>query len=119
MKTNFLTGNITTRPVMRSEMNEHEIKTLRKAIFRHLTASKRFDQNGKLVMQPTTKMLCDDYLGLAYTSSSSWAGLWPCNVDVYADTEKSFTYGGFGMDMGGNCIAWLTDHDENEMYIYI
>lgn len=55
-------------------------------------------------------------LGLAYTSSSSYAGLWACSDHLYLDTQHKFHLVGFAIgeiDFTVYAIWW--DEDENEI----
>lgn len=54
-------------------------------------------------------------LGLAYTSSSSYAGLWICNRELYFDTEQKYKFIGFALGSGGFVYAICWDNDENEI----
>ena len=109
---------IIDEPIMRYELSDKEISRLEGKILSHFKNNPRFDRHNKMVIHNNFKSL-NNYLGLAYTSSSSWAGLWVCNEEVYFDVAKQWIYQGFGVDMGGFSIAYLTDKDENELYIYI
>ena len=61
-----------------------------------------------------------DVLGLAYTSSSSMAGLWICNVDAeHIYKYEGYRYIGFVMDNDCNAYALLWDKDENEIQVPI
>jgi hypothetical protein len=59
-----------------------------------------------------------EILGLAYTSSSNYAGYWVCNTDAYNDKYPGYNYIGFAMSKVENkCYAILWDKDENEIII--
>jgi len=58
-------------------------------------------------------------LGLAYTSSSSYAGLWVCNIEIYIDAKQLFKIIGFALGSGGFVYAICWDKDENEILIPI
>ena len=60
-----------------------------------------------------------DALGLAYTSSSAYAGLWVCNIELYFDAEQKFKVEGFALGNGGFVFAVCWDKDENEILIPI
>ncbi len=57
-----------------------------------------------------------DRLGLAYTSSSSYAGYWICNTEVYHDEYPGYKYIGFAM-ANRRPVAILWDKDEKELII--
>ncbi len=106
-------------PVMKGELSDKEVKHLEEKILSHFRNNPRFDRHDKMVYQTKSMTQLNDYLGLAYTSSSSWAGLWVCNEEVYLDDQKKYIYQGFGMNAGGFAIAFLQDVEENELYIFI
>lgn len=56
-----------------------------------------------------------DALGLAYTSSSSYAALWVCNIELYFDCEQKYKFIGFALGSGGFVFAICWDEDENEI----
>lgn len=56
-------------------------------------------------------------LGLAYTSSSSYAGYWVCNTEVYNSKFPGYHYTGFALSSNGKGYAILWDKDENEIII--
>lgn len=57
----------------------------------------------------------DKVLGLAYTSSSAYAGLWPCNTELYLDNAHKFSLTGFVLDSNGFVHAIWSDRAENEI----
>jgi len=59
----------------------------------------------------------DNHIGLAYTSSSSMAGLWICNVEVSYDTERKYV--GFVLDELDDVYAILWTAKEEESYVKI
>lgn len=98
-----------------------QFKTVEKAIFKFLrsrfwTSEKSpdadpFIKNG--LSSSFSRMA--DYLGLAYTSSSSLAGYWPCNDNLYLNNEQTYWLIGFGMDENSFVHAIFYDKDENEI----
>jgi len=59
---------------------------------------------------------CDNWLGLAYTSSSSCAAEWVCNgVDAMSKKYPTHRYIGFAVGEDGNVYAILWDNQENEI----
>lgn len=57
----------------------------------------------------------DEILGLAYTSSSEFAGLWPCNTQLYLDNAHKFHLAGFALDKNSFVHAIWWDNEENEI----
>lgn len=58
-------------------------------------------------------------LGLAYTSSSSYAGLWICNIELYFDAKQIYKIIGFALGSGGFVFAICWAENENEILIPI
>jgi len=56
-------------------------------------------------------------LGLAYTSSSSYAGYWVCNTEAYNDKFPGYHYIGFALSSDGKGYAILWNEKENEIII--
>lgn len=86
-------------PKLLAEWTEQQTKKVERAISKHFERS-----IGAL----------DKMLGLAYTSSSAFAGLWVTSEARYEDTR--FYYRGFVCD-GQVVYALLWDKDENEIYM--
>ena len=60
----------------------------------------------------------DGKLGLAYTSTSDYAGLWVCNSGyLWADPIHYFI--GFAINQNNEVIGIAQDCEENEIYIKI
>lgn len=114
------TSTIHLKPVMKTHLTGSEIKQLQRAISKHFYSNPRFDRHNKIVgAQSNGFKAIDNTLGLAYTSSSSFAMLSICNTEVYLDTERKYTYQCFGMEVSGFCVALCQDVEGNELYIYI
>lgn len=58
-----------------------------------------------------------EIIGFAYTSSSSYAGYWVTNTEVYNKNYPGFRYIGFAISKDGKYYAILWDKDENEIII--
>lgn len=89
---------------LKKELTPEEIRTLEKAIKSHFVHNTRFDRFGHVVAYKSFKEL-DEFLGLAYTSGSAYAGLWICNTKIYLDVEARYEYNGFGMTVEGWPVA--------------
>jgi hypothetical protein len=59
----------------------------------------------------------DRVLGLAYTSSSSYAGYWVCNVTAINPKYLGYHYTGFALSSDNKAYAILWDKEENEIII--
>lgn len=90
------------------------LKHLRKHEYKHIAT-----HGGKLEpFKPNTASDIDKLLGLAYTSTGAYAGLWVCNGGylMYNDTHH-FT--GFVVNSLGNTVAIVEDEEENAIYIQL
>lgn len=61
----------------------------------------------------------DKKLGFAYTSTSSFAGLWICNDTLFLDCEQGVRILGFAMTSAHMAVAVCETEDEDMFYIYI
>lgn len=60
---------------------------------------------------------CKNWLGLAYTSTSSYAGYWVCNVQIEPVKYPNHSYVGFALTDSLKPYAILWDKDENEILL--
>lgn len=102
----------------KTELTAKEIKQLEAKILAHFKQNARFDKDDKMILSGSFEQI-NKNIGLAYTSSSSYAALWVCNNEVYLDTAKKYHYIGFTFDLKGWAVAVLWDNEENEIVIYI
>lgn len=68
-----------------------------------------------IIAQAKTFNKIADILGLAYTSSSNFAGYWTCNTDLYLDNAHNWRLIGFGHDKNSFTHAIFWDEKENEI----
>ena len=60
----------------------------------------------------------NEKLGLAYTSTGDYAGLWVCNAGyLWADPTHYFI--GFAINQNNEVIGIAQDHEENEIFIHL
>jgi hypothetical protein len=96
-------------------------KKVERAIFRRLARGiydfqPSHDPKNKQAFKPITFNQIDNILGLAYTSTSSFAALWVCNSGyLWADKDHHFI--GFAINTDGEVIGIADDKDENSIYI--
>lgn len=110
----------TSKPVLKKELSNKDLSYLKAKIAKHFKNNCRFDRFNKIVGCPNySYSAIDATLGLAYTSSSSFAMLSICNTEVYLDHANKYTYNCFGMDMGGFPVVLCQDAEENELYVYL
>lgn len=58
-----------------------------------------------------------EIFGLAYTSSSAYAGYWICNDEIVCSKYAPYHYVGFALSQDGKAYGILWDKDENEIII--
>lgn len=58
-------------------------------------------------------------LGLAFTSSSSFAAFWVCNCTEYFDKQNRFYIRAFALDQENNLVIYCLDKEENELFTTI
>lgn len=68
-----------------------------------------------IIAQTKTYKPISDILGLAYTSSSDFAGLWACNTQLYLDNNHEWHLVGFAHDKNSFTHAIFNDNEEREI----
>lgn len=58
----------------------------------------------------------DNYLGLAFTSSSAFAALWVCNVHYPLHQNPNYIIRGFALNDKNEVIIYCLDDEENELF---
>lgn len=100
-------------PVFIKEWSEKQQKKVNRAIREHFAIQNFTKFWGKSFEQ------IENYFGLPYTSSSSYAGLWVCNVIEYYKGSTQYYYRAFAIAEDGYIYAILTNDKEQEIYINI
>lgn len=104
---------------MKKEWTEIETKSVEKTIrdwfLTRETSALRYGTI-KFIRRPKE---LDEILGLAYTSSGKFAGLWICNDEVYLDNDRVYHIRGFVLDDYDKVFAYCMDKDENELFVQI
>ncbi len=100
-------------PVFIKEWSGKQQKKVNKSICNHFAAQNFTKLWGKSFEQ------IESYFGLPYTSSSSYAGLWVCNVIEYYKGGAQYYYRAFAIAEDGYIYAILTNDEEKEIYINI
>lgn len=108
----------TIRDTFKKEWDEKELQSAKKSIVKYL-GSRYFESHhseGKYCfLNCRTFSQFDNVLGMAYTSSSSYAGLFVCNTELYLDIDRKYKLDGFALGNGGFVYAVWSDSDENEV----
>lgn len=107
-----------TTNIFKKEWGKTDLSTVKKAIIKYL-GSRYFEShhsnNKYCFLNCRTFPDFDNVLGLVYTSSSSYAGLWACNTALYLDVDHKYKLDGFALGNGGFVYAIWSDIDENEI----
>jgi hypothetical protein len=94
------------------EFNESQYNRIKKEI-KKLFYDKTLVNHREEKKRILTYSQLEDFFGLPYTSSSSYAGLWNTNTIYYIDDENQYNIIGFSMDNENvYIIAW--DKMKNE-----
>jgi hypothetical protein len=104
-------------PRFKLEWKPEDFTKMGKAITAHFRRTGIRLDKGEFM--PSSFKSVDECLGLAYTSSSSFAMYSICNVNAYLYYGHKFRYVCFGIDTHNNCYAILQDNEENEIIIPI
>jgi hypothetical protein len=117
MKQETILKDLSKEPRFRLDWSEMDFTNIQKAITAHFKRTGINLEKGQIV--PNSWGSVDQCLGLAYTSSSSYAMYSVCNVNAYLDFGHIYRYVCFGIDIHHNYYATLWDKDENEIIIPI
>lgn len=117
MKQEPILKDTSKEPRFRLEWSERDFTNIQKAITAHFKRTGINLEKGQYILR--TWQGIDQTLGLAYTSSSSYAMYSVCNVNAYLDFGHKYRYVCFGIDLHHSNYAILWDKDENEIIIPI
>lgn len=98
---------------MTQEWNDQEVNfvdsTIRGLFIRKTLTDHRGNKKRMINMETI-----EDFFGLPYTSSSSFAMYGVTNTRFCLDTEEEYGIDCFGLGNDGNIYIWCTDREENE-----
>jgi hypothetical protein len=97
------------------EWTPAQFKAMKAAISRHFSNKEVSTRHGNYPGMYLTFKACDERFGLAYTSSSAYAGFWVCNTEIYSAKYPGYNYTGFALSTDQKPYAILWDKDENEI----
>jgi hypothetical protein len=100
---------------MKKEWTERDFKAMKKALKNFFLFKGLQTNNGVKICCSYANL--ENLLGLPYTSSSSYAGVWVTNSEVISNDYPNYHYIGFAITTGNKCVAILWDKDENEIII--
>lgn len=105
------------KPAFLQAWTPAQFKAIERAIAGHFTSKVMTTNKERYPAMVLTWAAISDRLGLAYTSSSSYAGYWACNEDAINNQYQTHRYIGFAIGVDGLFYAVLWDKDENEIVI--
>lgn len=104
----------------KKDWSNKEINRVKKAIYNHLsTHNYKYKTDHVNPAKPLNFFYVDEVdnlLGLAYTSSGDYAGLWICN-GVYAMVNETHHFIGFAINANNEIVGIAEDENENAIYI--
>jgi hypothetical protein len=108
--------NASLKANFKEEWSEADFKTVKQAIKKHCTFKPLQSNEGTKTFYTFSDF--EQWAGLAYTSSSSFAGLWVCNgIELGHVLYPGFHYIGFALGADNKVFAILWDADENEILL--
>lgn len=102
---------------MKKQWTESELLMVQGIVRRWINSRKSVTRKNGLLPKGMTYRQIERCLGLAYTSSGAYAGLWICNDELYLDEGRVFAVHGFCMDDYGVVYAVCLDRDENDIFV--
>ena len=97
---------------LKKEWNDQEYQFVNKIItnlFRRKTLTDHRGDKKRLISLTSI----EDFFGLPYTSTSSFAGIWNTNTRFCLDVEEMYNIDGFALGNDNEVYIWCTDNDEN------
>lgn len=112
-----MTQTTTKDPRFIQEWTAADFKKVEKAIQKHFAGRTFENHKGERVTLRASFKSIDEYLGLAYTSSSSCAMYGICNVHIKWPENTAYHYSYIAVSEAGDVYAELNDNEENELFI--
>jgi hypothetical protein len=100
---------------MLQEWTDNDFKKIKQALKNFFLFKSLQTKDGVKIVYTYNDL--ENLLGLPYTSSSNYAGVWITNTELYSNDFPGFKYEGFAITNGGKCVGILWDKDENEKII--
>lgn len=99
------------------EWTQDVFTTMQRKISAHFSGKEMNTHHGNYPAMYLGWKAISERLGLAYTSTSDYAGYWICNTEVISNKFPSYRYVGFAMSSDKKGYAVLWDKDENEILL--
>jgi hypothetical protein len=101
----------------KKEWNEADHKRMKQALKKAFVMKMIPTKDGSRTIYTYAQLT--ELLGLPYTSSSAYAGLWVTNTEAYNTKYPGFHYIGFAITEDNKCYGILWDAEENEVLIQL
>jgi hypothetical protein len=103
---------------MKKEWSDTDEKTVNRAIKKLFSMQTLTDHRGQKQTMYTMANI-EDFFGLPYTSSSSFAMISNTNTEYYIDTDNQYNIEFFALTEDNRVILSAWDKEENEKYFII
>lgn len=100
-------------PEFKPEWSDEEYKKVNKAIKNLFSMKTLTDHRGHKRTLYTMEQI-EDFFGLPYTSSSSFAMVGNCNTEFFVDKEEKYNIEYFALTQDNKVIMSVWDRDQNE-----
>jgi hypothetical protein len=104
-----------TKKTFKQDWSDKDFKAMKQALKRSFVMKPLQTKDGQKVCYTYSQL--EELLGLPYTSSSSFAGVWVTNTELHNSLYPSFNYIGFAIAEDGKCYGILWDKEENEIIV--
>lgn len=104
---------VSPEPEFKSEWSDDEYKKVNKAIKNLFSMQTVTDHRGQKRTLYTMDQI-EDFFGLPYTSSSSFAMVGNCNTRFCVDKEEQYNIKYFALTQDNKVVMGVWDKDENE-----
>ena len=109
---------VTAEPKFKTDWTDTDEKTVNKAIKKLFLMQTLTDHRGSKKTMYTMANI-EDFFGLPYTSSSSFAMVSNTNTEYYIDMEKQYNVEYFALTEDNKVILSAWNREENEKYFII
>lgn len=99
----------------KKEWQDKDFKAMKQALRRAFVMKPLQTKDGQRTCYTYADL--ESLLGLPYTSSSSFAGVWVTNTELYNPSFPGFNYIGFAIAEDGKCYGILWDKEESEILV--
>ena len=106
-------NELSSVPAFKPEWNDKDEKSVNKAIKNLFSMKTLTDHRGQKRTMYTMEQI-EDFFGLPYTSSSSFAMVSNCNTECFVDDEKQFNIEYFALTQYNKVVMRVQDKEENE-----